>query len=215
MQNLHIDIWTPDCTSFQVFLIGGGENAVTLNPTLSGWNSFDIPMSSYSDRTLTSIGQFKFVGTGTVYLDNIYFWKVPAGSNTYYADTDGDGYGAGVVFLSTASSAPEGYSTNNTDCNDDDVAIYPGATEVLNGKDDDCDGSIDEGLLPTIPATNAPTPIARNAWDVQSVYSSAYSNYSGVDFFPGWGQTTTFSTYTPVDDETLKYSNLTLSRHRF
>ena len=209
MNNLHIDIWTPDCTSFQVFLIGGGENGVTLTPTLSGWNSFDIPMSSYSARTLTSIIQFKFVGSGTVYLDNIYFWKLPAGTNTYYVDNDGDGYGAGAVFLSTDATAPEGYSTNNTDCTDNDEAVYPGATEVLNGKDDDCDGSIDEGLLPTIPATNAPTPIARNAWDVQSVYSSAYANYSGVDFFPNWGQTTTFSTYTPVDDETLKYSNLT------
>lgn len=78
MTSLHLDVWTPDCNSFKVSLIGGGENAVTLSPTLSGWNSFDIPLSSYAGRDLAAIIQFKFesVTPGTtVYLDNIYFWK--------------------------------------------------------------------------------------------------------------------------------------------
>ena len=213
MEKLHIDIFTPDCTSFQLFLIGGGENAVTLTPSLNGWNSYDIPMSSYAARTLNNIIQFKFVGTGTgtktVYLDNIYFWKLPVGTFTYYADADGDGYGAGAAVLSTATTAPAGFSVNNTDCNDSVATSNPGASEVLNGVDDDCDGLVDDGVLPTIPTTDAPTPVARNSWDVKSVYSSAYTNFSNVNFFPNWGQSTTFSTYTPVNDETLKYSNLT------
>ena len=210
MQNLHIDIWTPDCTSFQVFLISpGSESPVTVTPSLSGWNSYDIPLSSYPAVNKANLIQFKYTGSGTVYLDNIYFWKVPAGTNTYYADADGDGYGAGAVFLSADLTAPAGYSVNNTDCNDTNAAVNPGATEVLNSIDDDCDGLIDEGLLPTIPQDDAPEAPARNAWDVQSVYSSAYTNYSNVNFFPNWGQTTTFSTYAPLDDEALKYSNLT------
>ena len=67
-----------------------------------------------------------------------------AANVTYYADVDGDGYGAGA---GTSSCSPiAGSVTNNADCNDNNAAINPGATEVCNGFDDDCDGSTDEGL---------------------------------------------------------------------
>ncbi|HCI57517.1 MAG TPA: hypothetical protein DFH96_01950 [Bacteroidetes bacterium] len=66
-------------------------------------------------------------------------------NSTYYADADGDGFGNPLVD-SSACAPPIGYVLNNTDCNDANNAIYPGATEVCgNGIDDDCDGQIDEG----------------------------------------------------------------------
>ncbi len=59
-----------------------------------------------------------------------------------YADNDSDGFGAGAPAACGV--------TNNTDCNDGNGAIHPGATEVCNGLDDNCNGSIDEGLTYTL-----------------------------------------------------------------
>jgi hypothetical protein len=65
------------------------------------------------------------------------------GEGTWYADTDGDGYG--VAGSSTTScSAPDGYVLDGTDCDDTRSAISPEAIESCNGVDDNCDGSIDE-----------------------------------------------------------------------
>ena len=63
----------------------------------------------------------------------------------YYADSDGDGFGnadSHVLYCAT----PDGYVSDSTDCDDTNENIYPGATELLNGLDDNCDGIIDEGL---------------------------------------------------------------------
>ncbi len=66
----------------------------------------------------------------------------------YYTDADGDGYGVGTATNACASPGV-GYATANGDCDDVMVGVNPGAAEVCNGWDDDCDSSIDEGI-PTI-----------------------------------------------------------------
>ena len=40
----------------------------------------------------------------------------------------------------------DGVSPDEGDCNDTNAAIYPGAPEPCNGKDDNCNGTIDEGF---------------------------------------------------------------------
>lgn len=66
------------------------------------------------------------------------------GDNTFYPDTDMDGYGdindPGIM----SCTAPEGYVDNNLDCNDDEESINPGAPEICNGIDDDCDADVDD-----------------------------------------------------------------------
>ena len=66
------------------------------------------------------------------------------GCTTYYLDGDKDGYGQGSG--SACLCAPQGKQTALVagDCNDADAAVSPGAAESCNGKDDDCDGAVDE-----------------------------------------------------------------------
>jgi hypothetical protein len=63
--------------------------------------------------------------------------------STFYADLDGDGFGRGTS-PRDACAAPEGYVADATDCDDARDHIYPGATEVCDGLDGDCDGVGDD-----------------------------------------------------------------------
>ncbi|BBO18640.1 protein metal binding site [Candidatus Brocadia pituitae] len=76
---------------------------------------------------------------------------------TFYEDADDDGYGNPQVTRKTCSK-PEGYVANNTDCDDTNAAVNPGATEIKkNGIDDDCNAStLDDNTgvhLPPDPGT--------------------------------------------------------------
>lgn len=59
----------------------------------------------------------------------------------YFIDMDGDGYGAGNVYMLCSNPGP-GYVTNNTDCNDNDAAFNPGISEICgNNIDENCNGA--------------------------------------------------------------------------
>jgi hypothetical protein len=96
MNYLHLDLWTPNCTSFKVFLINIApltqtEQAVTLTPTLAGWNSWDIALSSYDKINKVGIGQLKLEGTpagSVVYIDNMFFFKTGVGTNDLKLSND-------------------------------------------------------------------------------------------------------------------------------
>ena len=63
---------------------------------------------------------------------------------TWFADTDGDGFGDPSVTVS-ACDASDGYVADATDCDDTNPSVHPLTAEVCDGIDDDCDGTIDQG----------------------------------------------------------------------
>jgi hypothetical protein len=87
MAFLHIDLWTPNESTLSISPISEstGEKAFFLSPiNLNQWNSYDIPLSSFTIQglSMSDILHLKFVGSGKsiIYLDNIYFHKGTATS---------------------------------------------------------------------------------------------------------------------------------------
>lgn len=86
MEFIHMDVWTADLQKIETSLISktNGEKPVVKNLVANQWNSIDIPISAFTSQGLTvaDIFQLKFVGTpwagGSVFIDNIYFYKTPA-----------------------------------------------------------------------------------------------------------------------------------------
>ncbi len=64
-----------------------------------------------------------------------------------YIDFDNDEYGSPFTAIYSCFEAVFGYVMNDLDCDDEDFFIYPGAMEILNGIDDNCNGIIDEGVV--------------------------------------------------------------------
>ncbi|MEZ5014074.1 MAG: MopE-related protein [Chitinophagales bacterium] len=79
---------------------------------------------------------------------------------TYYYDADVDGYGNNAVNIA-ACSAPAGYVALGNDCNDALAAIHPGATELCNGIDDNCNAMIDDGAATAIITPSGPTSFCK------------------------------------------------------
>jgi len=88
MEYLHVDIWTPALASVDIYPLQvgvGAEDEVfkTLELVAGEWSSFDIPLTFFTDQGLPidQIHQFKFVGenSGTIFVDNLYFWRESTG----------------------------------------------------------------------------------------------------------------------------------------
>jgi len=67
---------------------------------------------------------------------------------TLYEDADGDGFGRFGGMTHVGCSGLKGWGIGQGDCDDNNPAVHPGAAEVCNGQDEDCNTQIDNGVLP-------------------------------------------------------------------
>jgi Secretion system C-terminal sorting domain len=228
MQNLHIDIWTPNCTAFDLYLINipplaQVEQKVTLTPNANGWNSFDIPLAQYNLINLTAVGQYKFVGTpfgsSIVYFDNVYFWKAANTPTLTNFSIPAQLVGATPVTITAPTSNSTGaftYTSSNTSVVTivgNVITIVGGGTSTITATQAAAggfgSGSITTSLVVSfaVPMIAAPVPTALST-NVFSLFSDGYSNLAGIDWFPNWGQSTVATDITIAGNTTRKYDNL-------
>lgn len=99
----------------------------------------------------------------------------PVDGDTYYEDWDGDGYGDASNAME-ACDQPNGYVTNDDDCDDTSNLVRPGGNEISwNGIDEDCDGLDFNGMsCAEEAAEDALAYIAGYAWYVSDT-TGAYT----------------------------------------
>jgi len=76
-------------------------------------------------------------------------------ATTWYLDSDGDGFGDPLLSQS-ACFQPTGYVADGSDCVDLLASVHPGAAELCDGVDNDCDNLLDDAD-PDVSLAGAPT----------------------------------------------------------
>jgi hypothetical protein len=75
-------------------------------------------------------------------------WPVPLEDcwpTTFYEDLDGDGYGVdGTAVDGETCRPPDRHATRGGDCDDRASSVNPAATEICDGRDNDCDDLVDD-----------------------------------------------------------------------
>lgn len=155
--------------SFFYHMFGDNVNALFLEITTDGTNWEEIWSATgnqgnewirqYINLTAYDgmVVQFRFRGLsaainfrGDIGLDRIAFYGSQLkASDTFYADTDNDGFGNPNDSIAVCFSAqPANYVSNNLDCDDTNPNINPNATEIpCNGIDENCNGNADDVLI--------------------------------------------------------------------
>jgi hypothetical protein len=137
----------------------------------------------------------------------------------YFEDLDGDGFG--IPEESTMDcDQPPGFAVLSTDCDDTDRSTHPGAYEMCDGEDDDCNGIVDDdcgssrilGTYESAYCESAATSLLETGDYIEVAYNSSgtWNDVSGMGFLIGDGEGTYYeaSFYgSPWQQVTIEYSS--------
>jgi hypothetical protein len=99
-------------------------------------------------------------------------------TTTFYLDADGDGYGRSDRTTQACTQAT-GHAARGGDCDDASSTTSPGAVEICDGRDNDCDGGSDEGVLATYYRDSDGDSYGRS--DMTTQACSAPPGYAGAN----------------------------------
>ena len=159
-------------------------------PIVTSASECDSYTWSANGTAYTQSGTFTYYANCQDYTLNLTITP----STAYYKDPDGDGYGVASSILYSCNGAPSGYAALTGDCDNNNSAIHPGATEICgNGIDDNCDGNIDEGCG----CVNPPTANAGSNTNVCAGSSVALNGSIGGSASNGTWSTSGTGTFSP------------------
>ncbi|MFK7905390.1 MAG: T9SS type A sorting domain-containing protein, partial [Chitinophagales bacterium] len=209
MEFLHVDIWTVDGVAPNLTVISSGTEIPNAIPNGDGkWQSVDIPVAGITGD-LTKAIQFKFDGgngsSTAIYVDNLYFWKTAAttgtdatlsalevdgvaiagftpNSESYLVELPGGTTVVPQITLATTTDAAASATITQA------TSIPGDATVAVTSQDGSNTKTYTVSYYIGAPHVDAPTPPARNAVDVISIFSDAYNNITGANYNPDWQQ---------------------------
>jgi len=119
-----------------------------LQATISGGNPpYTI---NWSNNVTSALNTNLLPGTYTITVRDQLNCVMRQSATIFTKDKDGDGYFTGCITFPAGALL--------ADCNDNDNSVFPGAPEICDGKDNDCNGQKDEVLINGQPCA-AQTPI--------------------------------------------------------
>ena len=133
---------------------GGGQSGILLSsgarysPASDTWTttaSTGAPSARTQQSTVWTGSEMIVWGGTPLTSTGARYCACPMG-RLVYPDMDADGFGdPRAPRESCDGSVPAGYAANRLDCDDANPVIHPGAFEVCNGIDDECNGTMDDG----------------------------------------------------------------------
>lgn len=161
----HVEINPQQSGSLQLYLINSGavtgngpiETYYDLNLTANQWNSFDIPLASFTSVVdLTRVDEIKIVGSGAMSLDNLYF----GGESTNDNGGNDDSYQGDDAVPTEEIAVADGYLVGGVNSSKPQFVVYVFDSDPIAGGVSSCYGGCASAWPPIYVEDDSPSGVS-------------------------------------------------------